>query len=188
MTQLLEVQTVRFVEIRRYGLRVAWNGWKLRFLRETIGAVDFWVGVGVCTCIWDTMRWYVYIIYAFKGGHVWVWFHHKSLSVYCPPPLSFSYEPAWSISTAIPQRKELNTKHVWTLSSWTWTGMKPFSTSFGTTAVSIAFCREVTIIPTRLHGFIKMTQVGHTQVRIVACTNSFQPKLTTLDSVFGICI
>lgn len=49
MTQLLEVQTVRFIEIRRYGLRVTWNGWKLRFLRETLGAVDLWVGVGVRT-------------------------------------------------------------------------------------------------------------------------------------------
>lgn len=78
-------------------------------------------------------------IYTFNGGRVWVWFHYKSLSLFTVPPLSISRMNLLDNLNCHTPKKRVNTKHVWTLSSWTWTPMKPFSTSFGTTAVSIAF-------------------------------------------------
>lgn len=105
MTQLLEVQTVRFVEIRRYGLRVTWNGWKLRFLRETIGAVDLgWESesVHISDTIWDDM----FISDTFNGGRVWVWFHHKSPSLFTvPPSLSLAWTCLSNLNCHTPKKR-----------------------------------------------------------------------------------
>lgn len=101
-------------------------------------------------------------IYTFNGGRVWVWFHYKSLSLFTVPPLSISRMNLLDNLNCHTPKKRV--EHEACLNAFK-LDMNPDETIFNklrnNSCIYSIRC-EVTIIPTRLHGFKKMTQVGHT--------------------------